>query len=387
MKASSLLAGLLPLASLISAAPNGGGGNGNDPEVVAARRIDKLHKEYQKYVRQTIKHRTTGCTKNNILKRKEWSALSQSERASYIAAVHCLANATGTTPVSEIPGARTRYDDFVGVHLQQTLFVHGSGLFLAFHRYYVHLYEKALREECGYTGAQPYWDWTLHYDDPRLHPVFDGSDTSMGSNGIYVPGRPYLNFTLPGGLFFSFPPATGGGCIESGPFTADKYEIRLGPVGYEPQGPQGGLGYNPRCLTRDLSLEQSANCRPTNVTALLDGCQDLGCLNIQFDTQAGGVHGAGHFMLGGIEMDTFASPSDPMFWLHHAQVDRIWSIWQSMDPQVRINEVWGTGTAGNIPPSDPVTLDSTINFGVIHAPITISDAVSGIDGDLCYMYE
>jgi tyrosinase len=28
------------------------------------------------------------------------------------------------------------------------------------------------------------------------------------------------------------------------------------------------------------------------------------------------------------------SPQDPMFWLHHANVDRIWSIWQAMRPGV-----------------------------------------------------
>ena len=31
-----------------------------------------------------------------------------------------------------------------------------QGHFLAWHRYFVAAYEKALREECGYDGAQPY---------------------------------------------------------------------------------------------------------------------------------------------------------------------------------------------------------------------------------------
>ncbi len=26
--------------------------------------------------------------------------------------------------------------------------------------------------------------------------------------------------------------------------------------------------------------------------------------------------------------DTSTSPTDPIFWLHHAQVDRLWHIWQ-----------------------------------------------------------
>ena len=31
-----------------------------------------------------------------------------------------------------------------------------QGHFLAWHRYFVAAYEKALREECSYDGAQPY---------------------------------------------------------------------------------------------------------------------------------------------------------------------------------------------------------------------------------------
>lgn len=64
MKASHLLAQLLPLVGYVVAVP--------DPEAVASKRIDKLQKDYQKYVQDTIKHRTTGCTKNKILERKEW---------------------------------------------------------------------------------------------------------------------------------------------------------------------------------------------------------------------------------------------------------------------------------------------------------------------------
>jgi len=64
MKLSYLSAQLLQLACLVVAVP--------DPEAVASKRIDNLQKNYQKYIKDTIKHRTTGCTKKNILERKEW---------------------------------------------------------------------------------------------------------------------------------------------------------------------------------------------------------------------------------------------------------------------------------------------------------------------------
>jgi tyrosinase len=42
-------------------------------------------------------------------------------------------------------------------------------------------------------------------------------------------------------------------------------------------------------------------------------------------------HNAGHGWAGG-DMGTMASPNDPLFWMHHAQVDRIWHLWQQNNP-------------------------------------------------------
>jgi tyrosinase len=41
-----------------------------------------------------------------------------------------------------------------------------------------------------------------------------------------------------------------------------------------------------------------------------------------------GPHNDVHRAVGG-EMETAASPADPIFWLHHANVDRLWAQWQS----------------------------------------------------------
>jgi tyrosinase len=42
-------------------------------------------------------------------------------------------------------------------------------------------------------------------------------------------------------------------------------------------------------------------------------------------------HNTGHRVLGG-EMLNLTSPSDPIFWMHHAQVDRVWASWQKKNP-------------------------------------------------------
>ena len=44
-----------------------------------------------------------------------------------------------------------------------------------------------------------------------------------------------------------------------------------------------------------------------------------------------GPHNTGHVWVGG-DMATMRSPRDAAFWFHHAQVDRIWALWQQDHP-------------------------------------------------------
>jgi tyrosinase len=369
-------------------------------QAASAARIIQLQSHYQHNLLAALGNRskTTGCTSKSIRRRAEWSTLTTTARTSFIAALYCLNALPPRTPAAVAAGARTRYDDLIVLHILQTPRVHASGLFLPFHRHFLHQFETALRSECRYDGPLPYWDSTASFPDPRAAGIFSGgeaaatnsSSSSMGSNGRLVPGRKPTAIKLPGGITKMIPPATGGGCVESGPFAEGKWEIRLGPVGYEPQGPEGGLGYNPRCLTRDLSPEFSWGTRPSVFVDLVDGCDTLGCVVQEMDAPGGvpgGLHASGHWQVGLNALDVYASPSDPIFWLHHAQVDRVWSIWQGQDLERRTYEVWGTSTAANDPPSDNVTLDTVMDFGYVGPPRTIEDVSSTIDGEYCYMYE
>ena len=51
-----------------------------------------------------------------------------------------------------------------------------------------------------------------------------------------------------------------------------------------------------------------------------------------------GPHNHGHVWIGG-DMNTMASPQDPAFWFHHAQVDRLWAQWQEAHPGQRAHLV------------------------------------------------
>lgn len=55
-------------------------------------------------------------------------------------------------------------------------------------------------------------------------------------------------------------------------------------------------------------------------------------------------HTSGHLFISGYDNDLFTSPGDPLFYFHHAQVDRLWAMWQGMDFATRELALDGTLT-------------------------------------------
>ena len=119
----------------------------------------------------------------------------------------------------------------------------------------------------------------------------------------------------------------GGGCVKSGPFK--DWSVNLGPVApalsdVSANPEMTGLGYNPRCLRRDISKAASQGwTKDSDVSSLIKDNSDFYWFstNMQGNFPAGflGVHTAGHFTVGGDPGgDLFASPGDPYFFLHHA---------------------------------------------------------------------
>ncbi|KAL3422023.1 FAD binding domain containing protein [Phlyctema vagabunda] len=156
-----------------------------------------------------------GCTVAKAAVRREWTTLLPKERKAYTDAVRCLQNKPALSDPVAVPGAKSRYDDFVAVHINNTFTIHATANFLTWHRLFTWTYEKALREECGYAGYQPYWNWAKTAIDPINSPMFDGSAYSMGGNGVFAPHN--CTNALPNNLN-CIPPGVGGGCVETGPF-------------------------------------------------------------------------------------------------------------------------------------------------------------------------
>ncbi len=80
--------------------------------------------------------------------------LSAAQRKSYIAAVQCVQSTPSLFPPGQVAGAKHLYDDFVAIHINQTVFIHLSATFLTWHRYFIHTYEEKLAA-CGYEGQFP----------------------------------------------------------------------------------------------------------------------------------------------------------------------------------------------------------------------------------------
>ena len=45
-----------------------------------------------------------------------------------------------------------------------------------------------------------------------------------------------------------------------------------------------------------------------------------------------GVHNSGHVWVGGSMQSILTAPADPVFWMHHAEIDRLWAEWQAANP-------------------------------------------------------
>lgn len=87
--------------------------------------------------------------------------------------------------------------------------------------------------------------------------------------------------------------------------------------------------------------------------------------------------------------DVSISPGEPLFYLHHANIDRTWWIWQSLSPKSRTGAagISGTNTFLNNPPSEKTTLQTPISAGYAAGPdVTVADLMTTTDGPLCYIY-
>lgn len=160
---------------------------------------------------------------------------------------------------------------------------HGNWYFLPWHRAYLVAFERICRQLSGKADfALPYWDWTV---DRQLPPAF--------TSGTSVENK--LNHPRPG-----FDP----GDSLSDEFVGEEViRFILDSPDFESLGSRRTAGQNSAALTW---------LRKGGETTELEGTP----------------HNNVHRILSG-DMGGFQSPRDPIFWLHHCNVDRLWAQWNA----------------------------------------------------------
>lgn len=156
--------------------------------------------------------------------------------------------------------------------------VHHRELFLPWHRAYLYFFEKALQERVpGVT--LPWWNWTVEHAQgiPAAYAKrqADGRKNALFDSPIQPSGRERPN----------------------------QARTTRAP------GPPGELP------------------SPEAVEAVLANRDFL-----TFQTQLESIHDGVHVWTGGTMADIAVAAYDPLFWAHHAMIDRLWYLWQLRHP-------------------------------------------------------
>lgn len=276
---------------------------------------------------------------SNLRVRKSVVQLTSTEKAAFIQALNALKNTF--TPGSSL----SIYDQFVLQHVltmgfQQQLGAkasaqgnpaHSQPAFLPWHRQFLHQFEQAL-QKIDPKVTIPYWDWT----DSRalavmLQPDFLG--TSGQGVTVNLPGvGAYTGGVVSSGIVANW---TLNPDIHFDPITMTSLGSKL--LRFVSMPPCNQYPMAKSAVEKLLSFD---NYEIFN--ALIEGAL---VLNDKNEFVAGWtLHACAHSIIGGSivdknnpmrqtqilgTMDSIpSSPYDPIFWLNHANVDRLWAKWQ-----------------------------------------------------------
>ncbi|RVX76018.1 hypothetical protein B0A52_00375 [Exophiala mesophila] len=290
--------------------------------------------------------------------------LSPTEKAAYIQADLCLMQKPPKAFL-DVEGVQNIWDELQYLHILLANVIHDVGGALPWHRLFIHTHEYLQKTECGYQGTQPYWDEQLDQGIDLNHsPIFDPV-TGFGQNG-----------------------QGDNHCVLDGPFA----NLTLHVSG---DGPQD------YCLSREFDPDSFTLGNITYV----EECMSMQNYSSAFPCWFLNPHIAGHWGVGGTMLDVIASPGDPVFYLHHANLDRLWWDWQVEDLPDRLWDMGGSNVPSDealeingFPPvsqemidgfGDPgnvTTLRHILNMGGIVPNRTILEVMDIRNQFLCYEY-
>ncbi|KAI9598753.1 hypothetical protein BDF19DRAFT_431330 [Syncephalis fuscata] len=164
-------------------------------------------------------------------------------------------------------------------------------IFLPWHRKYLKELENALRR-VDTRVILPYWDWSADAWAPHASPIL--SEKYFGGNGVGP-----------------------SACIQDGPFKNIK------PFGLDPTWPQ--------CLFRQYNLGQQLSRfnTPEEIANIIHSSHTY----TEFAQRLEGIpHAIIHNNIGGL-LKFMGAPNDPLFFMHHGNIDRYWAEWQKQKPE------------------------------------------------------
>ncbi len=267
--------------------------------------------------------------------RKDANTLTTAEREEFVAAVKAVK-------------AEGLYDQFVLRHANAIMnAIHRSPAFLPWHRRFIYDLELELQRVSGNPDLGiPYWNWPS-----------GGASASM------------WNDDLLGG------DGDAGGVVRTGPFRAGEWTI-VNSSGVSAGPLLRTLGQQTPNLPTQAEINQVLAVTPYDVAPWNTSS------NPSFRNQLEGwigpnLHNRGHVWVGG-SMLPMTSPNDPVFYMNHCMVDKVWHDWQVQFPNQGYLPETGGPFGQNL--NDP--MDSTPSGLIGPRPIDVLDSAAlGIEYD------
>ncbi len=220
---------------------------------------------------------------------------------------------------------------------------HGNWWFLPWHRGFTGWFEEICRDLSGDpTFALPYWDWTANPGIPAemfedvLSPT---NDAFIGSLEEFTAQfKPVLQT-----LWDNFSAAQIQQLLVRGLRFPDDLLFDIGPKG----GPMFFDRAHARGITKENPNLDTKTTSAVSISTLLDALAPREFISFGsartmthsgltgFGVLEGFPHNKVHNNVGGITdqgdvggfMQSNLSPVDPLFFLHHSNIDRIWDVW------------------------------------------------------------
>lgn len=268
--------------------------------------------------------------------------------------------------------------------------IHFTGLFLPWHRWYVYLFENTLKSKCGYTGVSPYWNWTIDAPDFFESSFWKDSNPQSGLGGW---GNPKADYSVPDGGFRKLHVSYPSPHVVRRNFTLQ---------------PFGDLPASVSIFFTDPLKEANSSFLASEIEKLLETpAGDYKNFHAAFEAFEG-AHSAVHLIVGGDLAGTCTknatncipgptwTPNDPLFWMHHAMIDKVWYDWQHRNPENAKSFFGGSVQAlesldsyNQYPNGGPpfLNLSSTMPADGLFSEVTIGDVMNTTSGILCYIYE